>query len=122
MRTPKSSAYAWAKLSTLSTTRCAGSGLWVPSVLKACADTLASQDSFAGLFQRKDPREAGPRLDIERALAKLEKVRRCPLARTLLALLWDALLTRNYSGRDPLPPRARPAVDPRPQQHPLHSR
>ncbi len=32
------------------------------------------QDSFAGLFQRKDPREAGPILDIERALAKLEKV------------------------------------------------
>lgn len=32
------------------------------------------QDSFAGLFQRRDPREAGPILDIERALAKLEKV------------------------------------------------
>jgi hypothetical protein len=35
---------------------------------------LGQQDSFAGLFQRKDPREAGPILDIERALAKLEKV------------------------------------------------
>ncbi|GAA5955327.1 hypothetical protein JCM8115_001916 [Rhodotorula mucilaginosa] len=33
-----------------------------------------NEDSFAGLFQRKDPREAGPILDIERALAKLEKV------------------------------------------------
>ncbi|KAL8279590.1 hypothetical protein RQP46_007903 [Phenoliferia psychrophenolica] len=33
-----------------------------------------SEDSFAGLFQRKDPREAGPLLDIERCLAKLEKV------------------------------------------------
>ncbi|GAA6059373.1 hypothetical protein JCM10212_003271 [Sporobolomyces blumeae] len=33
-----------------------------------------SEDSFAGLFQRRDPREAGPILDIERALAKLEKV------------------------------------------------
>ncbi|KAM0793680.1 hypothetical protein ACM66B_001108 [Microbotryomycetes sp. NB124-2] len=33
-----------------------------------------NEDSFAGLFSRKDPREAGPRLDIERALAKLEKV------------------------------------------------
>lgn len=32
-----------------------------------------NEDSFAGLFQRKDPREAGPGLDIERALAKLEK-------------------------------------------------
>jgi hypothetical protein len=34
-----------------------------------------SEDSFAGLFQRRDPREAGPILDIERALSKLEKVR-----------------------------------------------
>lgn len=34
-----------------------------------------SEDSFAGLFQRRDPREAGPLLDIERALNKLEKVR-----------------------------------------------
>ncbi|SCZ91276.1 BZ3500_MvSof-1268-A1-R1_Chr1-2g01302 [Microbotryum saponariae] len=33
-----------------------------------------NEDSFAGLFSRKDPREAGPCLDIERALAKLEKV------------------------------------------------
>ncbi|BGP52609.1 hypothetical protein JCM8202v2_000165 [Rhodotorula sphaerocarpa] len=33
-----------------------------------------NEDSFAGLFQRRDPREAGPILDIERALAKLEKV------------------------------------------------
>lgn len=33
------------------------------------------EDSFAGLFQRREPREAGPVLDIERALAKLEKVR-----------------------------------------------
>jgi hypothetical protein len=33
------------------------------------------EDSFAGLFQRREPREAGPILDIERALAKLEKVR-----------------------------------------------
>ncbi|GJN92107.1 hypothetical protein Rhopal_005136-T1 [Rhodotorula paludigena] len=32
-----------------------------------------NEDSFAGLFQRRDPREAGPILDIERALAKLEK-------------------------------------------------
>ncbi|GAA6002799.1 hypothetical protein JCM10207_007688 [Rhodosporidiobolus poonsookiae] len=32
------------------------------------------EDSFAGLFQRREPREAGPVLDIERALAKLEKV------------------------------------------------
>ncbi|GAA5858845.1 hypothetical protein JCM8547_005010 [Rhodosporidiobolus lusitaniae] len=32
------------------------------------------EDSFAGLFQRREPREAGPILDIERALAKLEKV------------------------------------------------
>ncbi|GAA5909284.1 hypothetical protein JCM6882_003788 [Rhodosporidiobolus microsporus] len=31
------------------------------------------EDSFAGLFQRREPREAGPVLDIERALAKLEK-------------------------------------------------
>ncbi|BGP21382.1 hypothetical protein JCM10295v2_000257 [Rhodotorula toruloides] len=33
-----------------------------------------NEDSFAGLFQRRDPREAGPILDIERALFKLEKV------------------------------------------------
>ncbi|KAM0752357.1 hypothetical protein T439DRAFT_324435, partial [Meredithblackwellia eburnea MCA 4105] len=33
-----------------------------------------SEDSFAGLFQRRDPREAGPSLDIERAMNKLEKV------------------------------------------------
>ncbi|KAH7102268.1 hypothetical protein BKA62DRAFT_769970 [Auriculariales sp. MPI-PUGE-AT-0066] len=32
------------------------------------------EDSQTGLFQRRDPREAGPALDIERALNKLEKV------------------------------------------------
>ncbi|KAH8928379.1 hypothetical protein BT69DRAFT_1237176 [Atractiella rhizophila] len=32
------------------------------------------EDSINGLFQRRDPREAGPILDIERALNKLEKV------------------------------------------------
>ncbi|KAF8339423.1 hypothetical protein F5887DRAFT_981414 [Amanita rubescens] len=32
------------------------------------------EDSQTGLFQRRDPREGGPRLDIERALNKLEKV------------------------------------------------
>ncbi|KAG6857194.1 hypothetical protein H0H87_008259 [Tephrocybe sp. NHM501043] len=33
-----------------------------------------SEDSQTGLFQRRDPREGGPALDIERALNKLEKV------------------------------------------------
>ncbi|KAG8997218.1 hypothetical protein FRB94_007825 [Tulasnella sp. JGI-2019a] len=33
-----------------------------------------NEDSQTGLFQRRDPREGGPRLDIERALNKLEKV------------------------------------------------
>ncbi|KAL5483176.1 hypothetical protein ACEPAI_8405 [Sanghuangporus weigelae] len=33
-----------------------------------------NEDSQTGLFQRRDPREAGPALDIERALNKLEKV------------------------------------------------
>lgn len=43
------------------------------------------EDSFAGLFQRREPREAGPILDIERALAKLEKVRcRSSFAASLL--------------------------------------
>ncbi|CEQ38698.1 SPOSA6832_00147, partial [Sporobolomyces salmonicolor] len=46
---------------------------------KAATHDLASQDSFAGLFQRRDPREAGPILDIERALAKLEKASRDPV-------------------------------------------
>ncbi|KZV97832.1 hypothetical protein EXIGLDRAFT_607590 [Exidia glandulosa HHB12029] len=32
------------------------------------------EDSQTGLFQRRDPREGGPALDIERALNKLEKV------------------------------------------------
>jgi hypothetical protein len=32
------------------------------------------QDSYNGLFQRRDPKEAGPMLDIERAMSKLEKV------------------------------------------------
>ncbi|GAA99730.1 uncharacterized protein L969DRAFT_52708 [Mixia osmundae IAM 14324] len=32
------------------------------------------EDSINGLFNRRDPREAGPLLDIERALNKLEKV------------------------------------------------
>ncbi|KAI0090743.1 hypothetical protein BDY19DRAFT_887226 [Irpex rosettiformis] len=32
------------------------------------------EDSQTGLFQRRDPREGGPGLDIERALNKLEKV------------------------------------------------
>ncbi|KAG8739061.1 hypothetical protein FRC10_006218 [Ceratobasidium sp. 414] len=32
------------------------------------------EDSQTGLFQRRDPREGGPRLDIERAMNKLEKV------------------------------------------------
>lgn len=32
------------------------------------------EDSQTGLFQRRDPRESGPALDIERALNKLEKV------------------------------------------------
>ncbi|KAI0343715.1 hypothetical protein BDW22DRAFT_1201370 [Trametopsis cervina] len=32
------------------------------------------EDSLTGLFQRRDPREGGPALDIERALSKLEKV------------------------------------------------
>lgn len=32
------------------------------------------EDSQTGLFQRRDPREGGPSLDIERALNKLEKV------------------------------------------------
>ncbi|KAF8738492.1 hypothetical protein AX14_011327 [Amanita brunnescens Koide BX004] len=32
------------------------------------------EDSQTGLFQRRDPKEGGPRLDIERALNKLEKV------------------------------------------------
>ncbi|SJK97828.1 uncharacterized protein ARMOST_01083 [Armillaria ostoyae] len=33
-----------------------------------------NEDSQTGLFQRRDPREGGPALDIERALNKLEKV------------------------------------------------
>ncbi|GAB1526365.1 hypothetical protein RhiTH_009532 [Rhizoctonia solani] len=33
-----------------------------------------NEDSQTGLFQRRDPREGGPRLDIERAMNKLEKV------------------------------------------------
>ncbi|KIY64990.1 hypothetical protein CYLTODRAFT_380101 [Cylindrobasidium torrendii FP15055 ss-10] len=33
-----------------------------------------NEDSQTGLFQRRDPREGGPGLDIERALNKLEKV------------------------------------------------
>ncbi|PCH35614.1 hypothetical protein WOLCODRAFT_156317 [Wolfiporia cocos MD-104 SS10] len=33
-----------------------------------------NEDTQTGLFQRRDPREAGPALDIERALNKLEKV------------------------------------------------
>lgn len=33
-----------------------------------------SEDSYNGLFQRRDPKEAGPMLDIERAMSKLEKV------------------------------------------------
>ncbi|PVF95252.1 hypothetical protein CPB86DRAFT_711561 [Serendipita vermifera] len=33
-----------------------------------------NEDSQTGLFQRRDPREAGPSLDIERAFNKLEKV------------------------------------------------
>ncbi|PVF95254.1 hypothetical protein CPB86DRAFT_711602, partial [Serendipita vermifera] len=33
-----------------------------------------NEDSQTGLFQRRDPREAGPSLDIERAVNKLEKV------------------------------------------------
>jgi hypothetical protein len=33
-----------------------------------------SEDSQTGVFQRRDPREGGPCLDIERALNKLEKV------------------------------------------------
>ncbi|KAJ7072653.1 hypothetical protein C8F01DRAFT_1206138 [Mycena amicta] len=33
-----------------------------------------NEDSQTGLFQRRDPREGGPALDIERAMAKLEKV------------------------------------------------
>ncbi|KAF7297999.1 hypothetical protein HMN09_01020800 [Mycena chlorophos] len=33
-----------------------------------------NEDSQTGLFQRRDPREGGPALDIERALTKLEKV------------------------------------------------
>lgn len=45
-----------------------GSKLWLTH------DNIKTQDSFAGLFQRRDPREAGPLLDIERALNKLEKV------------------------------------------------
>lgn len=32
------------------------------------------EDSYNGLFQRRDPKEAGPILDIERAMSKLEKV------------------------------------------------
>ena len=42
--------------------------------LGKCLEFEFNEDSFAGLFQRKDPREAGPLLDIERALNKLEKV------------------------------------------------
>ncbi|KAH9942198.1 uncharacterized protein BXZ73DRAFT_97617 [Epithele typhae] len=33
-----------------------------------------NEDTQTGLFQRRDPREAGPSLDLERALNKLEKV------------------------------------------------
>lgn len=33
-----------------------------------------NEDSFGGLFSRKEPRETTPLLDIERALNKLEKV------------------------------------------------
>ncbi|KAJ7106059.1 hypothetical protein C8R43DRAFT_1046057 [Mycena crocata] len=33
-----------------------------------------NEDSQTGLFQRRDPREGGPALDIERAMTKLEKV------------------------------------------------
>jgi hypothetical protein len=33
-----------------------------------------NEDSQTGVFQRRDPREGGPCLDIERALNKLEKV------------------------------------------------
>ncbi|KZP27612.1 hypothetical protein FIBSPDRAFT_948523 [Athelia psychrophila] len=37
-------------------------------------DYKYNEDSQTGLFQRSDPREGGPALDIERALNKLEKV------------------------------------------------
>ncbi|KLO17622.1 hypothetical protein SCHPADRAFT_809666, partial [Schizopora paradoxa] len=33
-----------------------------------------NEDSQTGLFQRRDPREGGPALDVERAMNKLEKV------------------------------------------------
>lgn len=33
-----------------------------------------NEDSQTGVFQRRDPREGGPALDIERAMNKLEKV------------------------------------------------
>lgn len=42
--------------------------------LGKCLDFEYNEDSFSGLFQRKDPREAGPLLDLERAFNKLEKV------------------------------------------------
>lgn len=66
-----------------------------------------SEDSFAGLFQRRDPREAGPILDIERALSKLEKV--CSpfesVHRWRQAHLWRLVVT----GRDSIPEEARTA-------------
>jgi hypothetical protein len=37
-------------------------------------DYAYNEDSQTALFQRRDPREGGPALDIERALNKLEKV------------------------------------------------
>ncbi|KAH8916609.1 hypothetical protein BT69DRAFT_1340018 [Atractiella rhizophila] len=42
--------------------------------LGKCLNFEFYEDSLNGLFQRKDPREAGAILDIERALNKLEKV------------------------------------------------
>lgn len=42
--------------------------------VKANVANPISQDSYNGLFQRRDPKEAGPLLDIERAMSKLEKV------------------------------------------------
>ncbi|KAG8693182.1 hypothetical protein FRC09_010676, partial [Ceratobasidium sp. 395] len=57
-----------------------------------------NEDSQTGLFQRRDPREGGPRLDIERALNKLEKVairRAIKTGRPLVLVINDIHLFNN---------------------------
>jgi hypothetical protein len=42
--------------------------------LMKCLNYEANEDSYNGLFQRREPREAGPLLDIERAMNKVRKL------------------------------------------------